>query len=285
LVGGTIVVMRDFSAAGAFEHIERHRITHGTFVPVQLQRMLDHAKAAQRGASSLESIMCCGSPLPVTVKRGTRDWLDCNLIELYGLTEGIIAVLAPEDFDGKIESVGKPIPGQDIRIVGSDDREVASGQEGEIVGYGRLVMEGYHNRPDATAEATWTDKDGMRWLRTGDIGRLDEDGFLYVVDRKKDMIISGGQNIYPADIEAVMRDHPAILEVAVIGVKDRKWGETPIAVVVPREAPAASAEELVQWANERVGKQQRIRSVVFRDSLPRNPNGKILKRELRLEYS
>jgi acyl-CoA synthetase (AMP-forming)/AMP-acid ligase II len=229
--------------------------------------------------------MCCGSPLPVAVKRRVRDRLDCNLIELYGLTEGIVAVLAPEDFERKIESVGKPIPGQDIRIVGADDREAARAHEGEIVGFGRLVMEGYHNRADATSEATWIDPDGKRWLRTGDIGRLDEEGFLYVVDRKKDMIISGGQNIYPADIEAVMHEHPAVAEVAVIGVPDTTWGETPLAVVVARAGQSATAQQLVQWTNDRVGKQQRIRGVVFRDSLPRNPNGKILKRELRLEYS
>jgi acyl-CoA synthetase (AMP-forming)/AMP-acid ligase II len=285
LTGGTIVVMREFSAAGVFEHIERFRITHGAFVPVQLQRMLDCPDAAGRDVSSLESIMCCGSPLPVAVKRRVRDRLDCNLIELYGLTEGIVAVLAPEDFERKIESVGKPIPGQDIRIVGPDDREAARAQDGEIVGFGRLVMEGYHNRADATSEATWIDPDGKRWLRTGDIGRLDEEGFLYVVDRKKDMIISGGQNIYPADIEAVMHEHPAVAEVAVIGVPDTTWGETPLAVVVARAGQSATAQQLVQWTNDRVGKQQRIRGVVFRDSLPRNPNGKILKRELRLEYS
>jgi acyl-CoA synthetase (AMP-forming)/AMP-acid ligase II len=162
---------------------------------------------------------------------------------------------------------------------------VPQGAEGEIVGFGRLVMSGYHNRPEATAEATWASPDGTRWLRTGDIGRFDSEGFLYVVDRKKDMIISGGQNLYPADIEAVMRDHPAVAEVAVIGVKDSSWGETPVAVVVLQTPAATAAEQLVEWTNQRVGKQQRIRRVVFRDSLPRNANGKILKRELRNEYA
>jgi len=284
-VGGTMFVMPDFGSPSIFEHIERHRITHGAFVPVQLQRMLECTEAAGRDVSTLETIMCCGSPLPEAVKRGARDRLGCELIELYGLTEGIITVLAPEDFDAKITSVGKPIPGQDVRIVGDDDREVPRGQSGEIVGFGRLVMDGYHKRADATRDATWVDPHGLRWLRTGDVGRLDEDGFLYLVDRKKDMIISGGQNIYPADIEAVMRDHPAIGEVAVIGVKDATWGETPVAVVVPRAGAIPDAAQLVRWTNERVGKQQRIRDVKFRESLPRNPNGKILKRELRVEYA
>jgi len=281
--GGTIVVMEQSAPASIFEHIERHRITHSAFVPVQLQRMLECPEASAHDISSLESIMCCGSPLPTAVKRASRDQLHCDLIELYGLTEGIITVLAPEDFERKLDSVGKPITGQDIRIIDGDDREVPWGTEGEIVGFGRLVMDGYHNRPDATKEATWISPEGTRWLRTGDIGRLDAEGFLYVVDRKKDMIISGGQNLYPADIEAVMRDHPAVAEVAVIGVKDSTWGETPVAVVVLQAAAAIAAEQLVEWTNGRVGKQQRIRSVVFRDSLPRNANGKILKRELRNE--
>jgi acyl-CoA synthetase (AMP-forming)/AMP-acid ligase II len=245
--------------------------------------MLDAAGADRHELSSLETIMCCGSPLPPAVKRGIRDRLGCDLIELYGLTEGIITTLAPEDFDRRLESVGKPIPGQQLRIIGNDDREVSSGEQGEVVGYGRLVMEGYHNRPDATAEATWVDPAGLRWLRTGDIGRLDEEGFLYIVDRKKDMILSGGQNIYPADIEAIVREHPAVQEVAVIGVPSEKWGETPLAVVVLKVR--ATPEELVAFTNERVGRQQRISGVVFREALPRNPNGKILKRELRRELS
>jgi acyl-CoA synthetase (AMP-forming)/AMP-acid ligase II len=146
-----------------------------------------------------------------------------------------------------------------------------------------MLMAGYHGRPDANAEATWTDADGRRWLRTGDIGKLDEQGFLYVVDRKKDLIISGGQNIYPADIEAVIAAHPAVAEVAVIGVNSARWGETPLAVTVLREA-GADLEELKSWTNERVGKQQRIAGVVTVPELPRNPNGKVLKRELRVHY-
>jgi long-chain acyl-CoA synthetase len=283
LVGGTVVIMREFSPDGVFEQVERHRVSHGSFVPVQLQRMLDAAGADRHDLSSLETIMCCGSPLPPAVKRGIRERLGCDLIELYGLTEGIITTLAPEDFDRRLESVGKPIPGQQLRIVGNDDREVSSGEQGEVVGYGRLIMEGYHNRPEATAEATWIDAAGLRWLRTGDIGRLDEEGFLYIVDRKKDMILSGGQNVYPADIEAIMRDHPAVQEVAVVGVPNEKWGETPLAVVVLKAR--ATQEELVAFTNERVGRQQRISGVVFRETLPRNPNGKILKRELRRELA
>jgi acyl-CoA synthetase (AMP-forming)/AMP-acid ligase II len=280
-VGGTLVIMPSFSAAGLVEHIERHRITHGSFAPVQLQRLLELPNLAQHDCSSLQTIMCCGSPLAPDVKRGTRAALGCQLIELYGLTEGIITTLAPEDFDRKLSSVGKPIAGQELALLTDDGRIAPAGEPGEIVGCGRLVMEGYLNRPEATAETTWTAPDGRRWLRTGDIGRLDADGFLYIVDRKKDMILSGGQNIYPADIEIVMRAHADVGDVAVIGVPSAQWGETPLAVVVARSGRQPDPTALLAWTNARVGRQQRISGVVFRDELPRNPNGKVLKRELR----
>jgi acyl-CoA synthetase (AMP-forming)/AMP-acid ligase II len=285
LVGGTLVVMPSFTPRTLLGHIDRHRVTHGAFVPVQLQRIVESGEAERFDCSSLEAIMCCGSPLPPEVKRRARDTLGCALIELYGLTEGIITTLAPEDFDRKLESVGKPIPGQQLRLIDDAGREVAHGGSGEIVGLGRLVMSGYHNRPEATREATWTDPEGRRWLRTGDIGRLDEEGFLYIVDRKKDMILSGAQNIFPADIEHVMRGHPDVAEVAVIGVPSEKWGETPFAVVVARAGSNVDTSMLVEWTNARVGRQQRIAGAALRDSLPRNPNGKVLKRELRGFYA
>jgi acyl-CoA synthetase (AMP-forming)/AMP-acid ligase II len=288
LAGGTLVIMPSFSAAQLADTVARFRVTHGGFVPVQFQRLLELPDLGQYDFSSLQSIMCCGSPLPPALKRATRDTLGCNLIELYGLTEGIITTLSPEDFDGRIESVGKPIPGQQVTLVRDDDLPAGPGELGEICGYGRLVMEGYHNRPDATVEATWLDAQGRRWLRTGDIGRIDDEGFLYIVDRKKDMILSGSQNVYPADIESVMLLHPAVREVAVIGVPSERWGETPLAVVVPAGAAVESLPEaraLVEWTNARVGRQQRITDVVFVPELPRNPNGKILKRELRQRHA
>jgi acyl-CoA synthetase (AMP-forming)/AMP-acid ligase II len=287
LVGGTLVIMPGFTAEGLIVTIERERVTHGAFAPVQLQRVLELPDLAAHDLGSLQTIMCCGSPLAPTTKLAVRDSLRCDLIELYGLTEGIITTLAPEDFDRKLESVGKPAPGQQLEILTDDDRIAARGEAGEIVGCGRLVMDEYLNRADATAEATWTDVTGKRWLRTGDIGRLDADGFLTIVDRKKDMILSGGQNIFPADIEMVMREHPDVADVAVVGVPSARWGETPLAVVVLRErrGTGASADDLITWTNARVGKQQRISRVVTRASLPRNPNGKVLKRELRAEFA
>jgi acyl-CoA synthetase (AMP-forming)/AMP-acid ligase II len=283
LVGGTMVVMPAFTAAAALELMAREKVTHGTFVPLQLQRLLAAPGRAHHDLASLDTLMCCGSPLPIDVKRQFPEQFRCRLIELYGLTEGLCTILSPEDFAAKITSVGKPFLGTDLRIIGEDDSELAAGETGEIVGLGPLLMSGYYGNAAASSEATWTDGAGRRWLRTGDLGRLDADGFLYIVDRKKDMIISGGQNIYPADIEAVMRMHPHVSDVAVVGLRSTQWGETPVAVVVPHSASELSIEQLIEWTNARLGKQQRIRSIVCRAMLPRNANGKVLKRELRQE--
>ncbi|MGB5165042.1 MAG: AMP-binding protein, partial [Woeseiaceae bacterium] len=186
---------------------------------------------------------------------------------------------SPEDLLTKPDSVGQPCPGQRMVILDEDDNVLPPGEAGEIVGECRFLMAGYHANAAANEEATWIHPSGARWLRTGDIGKLDEDGFLYLVDRKKDMILSGGQNIYPADIEEVVTEHAAVAEVAVIGCESAKWGETPVAVVVA--SSSVDADELTAWANARLGKQQRIAATVFVDELPRNPNGKVLKRELR----
>jgi acyl-CoA synthetase (AMP-forming)/AMP-acid ligase II len=285
LVGGTMVVMPSFDAAAAIEVMAGERISHGTFVPVQLERLLAVPDLERYDLSSLDALMCCGSPLAPEVKRMFPRRFNCHLIELYGLTEGLCTILAPEDFENKMESVGKPFIGTDLRIIGEDDQEVLQGETGEIVGLGPLLMSGYHGNDLASAEATWSDSQGRRWLRTGDLGRLDADGFLYIVDRKKDMILSGGQNIYPADIEAVMRAHPDVADVAVVGVRSLQWGETPVAVVVPMPNTQLVAQALVEWTNARVGKQQRIRGVICRSALPRNANGKVLKRELRGELA
>jgi acyl-CoA synthetase (AMP-forming)/AMP-acid ligase II len=285
LVGGTLVVMPSFDAGAAVELMARERVSHGTFVPVQLQRLLAVPDLENHDLSSLDAFMCCGSPLALDVKREFPRRFGCHLIELYGLTEGLCTVLAPEDFERKTESVGKPFIGTDLRIVGDDDRELPQGEAGEIVGLSPLLMSGYHGNDAASSEATWTDPQGRRWLRTGDLGRLDADGFLYIVDRKKDMILSGGQNIYPADIEAVMRMHPDVADVAVVGVRSLQWGETPVAVVVAAPNTQPVEQALIEWTNARVGKQQRIRAVICRPNLPRNANGKVLKRELRQELA
>ncbi|MEM7762646.1 MAG: AMP-binding protein [Pseudomonadota bacterium] len=278
LAGGTLVVLPRFDATDCLQQIAAQGITHSTMVPVQLQRLLAAESFDPASVRHMQSLMCCGSPLPPVIKQAVVDAFGLAFFELYGLTEGLVTVLQPEEMSAKLSSVGRPCPGQEIVILNADDEPCAAGESGEIVGRGPLQMAGYHNRSDANAEATWTDDDGERWLRTGDIGKLDQDGFLYLVDRKKDMIISGGQNIYPADIESVLAGHPDVAEVAVIGVASERWGETPLAVVV---GEIDDPTTLRDWANDQLGKQQRIAAVVVHDALPRNPNGKILKRELR----
>jgi acyl-CoA synthetase (AMP-forming)/AMP-acid ligase II len=285
LLGGTIVVMPHFEAQACAALIEAERVTHGTFVPLQLARLLALADFAGHRLDSLDTIMCCGSPLPLEVKREFPRRTGAQLIELYGLTEGLCTILAPEDFAAKTASVGKPFLGTDLRILGEDDRELPAQVTGEIVGFGPLLMSGYHGRDDASAEATWVSPDGRRWLRTGDLGYLDADGFLYVVDRKKDMILSGSQNVYPADIEQVIASHPDVAEVAVVAARSARWGETPVAVVVARAGRAPDTRALMEWTNARVGRQQHIADVIWRNTLPRNANGKILKRELRAELA
>jgi len=285
LVGGTIVVMPHFEPHACAALIARERITHGNFVPLQLERLLALEDLGRHALDSLDTIMCCGSPLPLAVKREFPRRTGATLIELYGLTEGLCTILAPEDFATKTASVGKPFLGTDLRIIGEDGGELPAGAVGEIVGVGPLLMQGYNGRDEASAEASWQGPDGRRWLRTGDLGYLDADGFLYVVDRKKDMILSGSQNVYPADIEQVMATHPDVAEVAVVGARSRRWGETPVAVVVAKAGRSPDAAALIEWTNERVGRQQRIADVVLRGALPRNANGKVLKRELRAELA
>jgi acyl-CoA synthetase (AMP-forming)/AMP-acid ligase II len=284
MLGGSIVVRPGFDALDILKTIARDRITHTSMVPVQYQRLLEHPEFEAYDRSSMEAMMCCGAPLPLHVKEALFEKFPCGVIELYGSTEGVITTLAPEEAPGRMASVGRPLPGEDLMILDEDNRPVAQGESGEVVALSRFVMSAYWNNPAATAEVFWTDDEGRRWLRSGDIGRLDEAGFLTITDRKKDMIISGGQNIYPADLEAVLVRHPEVADCAVFGVPSERWGETPLALVVLREDAVANANALRDWANAQLGKQQRLHAVELRASLPRNANGKLLKRELRAPY-
>ena len=254
-------------------------------VPVQYQLLLTSNKFDDYDLSSIKATMCCGSPLAVAIKKELIKRLPGDFIELYGLTEGLVTILSPEEMENKIDSVGRPYPGQNIKIIGNNDKEVEKGQPGEIVGISRILMSGYLNNSQANKEATWLDNKNNKWFRTGDIGRIDDEGFLYLVDRKKDMIISGGQNVYPADIEAILSNRDEIKELAVIGVDSSKWGETPVAVIVAKENNIVDCEEIKEWLNTNVGKQQRVAMVLLTDKLPRNPAGKILKRQLREKYN
>ena len=284
MAGGTLVVRRGFDACAFPALVEQFGITNLSAVPVQYQRMLEAwatGSGPGRDLSSMRAMMCCGSPLPEAVKQGWFDLFPGKFIELYGTTEGVITTLDPEDATGRLMSVGRPLPGAEIVILGADDSPVPRGEAGEVAGRSAWMMAGYWRRPEATADATWIDDQGRPWLRTGDIGRLDAEGFLTVFDRKKDLILSGGQNVYPADIEEVLAGHAAVAECAVIGAPDPRWGETPVAVVARREGQTCSAEDLRAWVNARLGRFQRVSRVIFTGALPRNAAGKVLKRELR----
>jgi acyl-CoA synthetase (AMP-forming)/AMP-acid ligase II len=205
-----------------------------------------------------------------------------NLYDMYGFSEGFATMNKPHMHALKPDSVGTPVLGFDVKIIADDDTEAAPGQTGEIAGYGAGMMKEYHQRSDATDAVIWNAPDGRTFIRSGDIGKLDEDGFLYILDRKKDMIISGGFNVFPADIEAIIGENDRVLDVTVIGVPHDKWGETPLALVIPHEG--ADADQILAWSNERLAKHQRLSNVEFRDEFPRNALGKVLKRILREPY-
>jgi acyl-CoA synthetase (AMP-forming)/AMP-acid ligase II len=201
------------------------------------------------------------------------------------MTEGGgTCILEAREHPDKLHTVGRPAPGHDIRLIDDAGREAAPGEAGEIVGHSSAAMLGYHNQPAKTKEAEWLDASGRRFIRTGDIGRFDAEGFLVLLDRKKDMIISGGFNVYPSDLEAVLKQHAQVAEAAVVGVPSATWGETPVACVVLKSDSPIGEDALLQWANERLGKMQRLAAVHFVDALPRSPIGKVLKRELRDRY-
>ncbi len=284
LAGGTLVVHERFDAQAFLRTVAAERITHTAMVPIQFQRVVELLRAGTGDVSSMHAMMSCGSPLHESLKRDIFEYFPCGIVELYGLTEGIITTLDPEDAEGRWSSVGRPLVGTDIAIVDDQDRVVGHNQSGEIVSRGRIGMPGYWQREEANREALFVDADGRHWLRSGDIGYVDEEGFLYIVDRKKDMILSGGQNIYPQDIEAILVDSPLVDDVAVIGLPSTRWGETPVALVVPRTDANGDSAGLLDWANSRLGRQQRLADVILVNDLPRNPNGKILKRELRKQF-
>lgn len=276
-LGATYVLHRQFDADELIRTVKRERVTHTMMVPSQIVAMLG-APAFDPGAmQSLQMILSLGAPLHREHKDELNRHFPGRFYELYGLTEGFLTILDREDAVRKDGSVGVPPQFSDIRIVREDGSPAAPMEVGEIVGRSPLLMPGYFGRPDLTAQAV---VDG--WLHTGDLGYLDADGYLFLVDRKKDMIDSGGVKVYPRDIEEVAVRHPLVQEAAVFGVPDERWGEVPLAAVVLKQPGAVAAVELREWINAHVGARfQRVREVVVMESFPRNAAGKILKREMR----
>ena len=279
-VGGSYILHESFDAARVIEDIAAWRVTHIILVPAQITAILESPAYTPQKLSSLEMLHNLGAPLHVRFKERINAELPGRFYELYGLTEGFMTILDKHDSIRKLGSVGCPPPFMEIRILREDGSDCAAGEVGEICGRSPCMMPGYYKRPDLTALAI---VDG--WLHTGDAGYLDDDGYLFLVDRIKDMIIVGGVNVYPHDIEDVLMAHPDVREVAVFGVQDAKWGEVPVAAVALRSGAQLDKKALIDWANTHVdAKFQRIKDVVFYQDFPRNAAGKTLKREMRAAY-
>jgi acyl-CoA synthetase (AMP-forming)/AMP-acid ligase II len=284
--GGCVVLIDKFDAERYLDLAARHRATHTMLVPVQYQRLMACPRFGAFDLSSFQMKFCTSAPFAAALKADVLARWPGGLVEYYGMTEGGgTCALAAHEHPDKLHTVGQPLPGHDIRVVDEDGRELPRGEIGEVVGRSGAMMTGYHQQPAKTAEAEWFDAEGKRFIRTGDVGRFDAEGFLTLLDRRKDMIISGGFNVYPSDLEAVLREHPAVAEAAVVGVPSAQWGETPVAWVVTRGGEAADAEALRQWVNARLGKTQRIAALHVVDELPRSAIGKILKTELRARHA
>lgn len=287
--GCTSVILRDLDPAALIGLIGEHRITHGFLVPVALQFMLMVPGAADADYSSLEVLVYGASPISEEVLAGAVNTFKCKFWQAYGLTEttGAVVNLPPSDHDPngpnkhRLRSCGLPGPGVEVRIVDNDaGRDADTGEVGEIWIRSPQVMKGYWQMPEETAKAITPDG----WFKTGDAGYVDADGYVYIHDRVKDMIVSGGENVYPAEVENVLMAHPGIADVAVIGVPHEKWGETPKAIVVRAPGVEVTEDEIIEFARERLARFKCPTSVDWTDALPRNPSGKILKKDLRAPF-
>jgi acyl-CoA synthetase (AMP-forming)/AMP-acid ligase II len=284
--GATGVVAREFDPHAIFDLLTKHRISKIMMVPTAMQIAVRHPGARTADFSFLSYIYYGGSPIPPDLLRECMAVFGCGFVQMYGMTEtsGTIVALAPEDHGGTggdhSGSVGRALPGVELKIVDSVGRELPVGESGEIATRSIANMAGYYNRPDATAETI--DADG--WLRTGDAGFVDTGGYVHLRDRVKDMIISGGENVYPVEVENALRGHPEVADVAVIGVADDKWGERVVAVIVPKAGTTPTRDSIVAWSRERIAAYKSPKTVEFVAELPRNASGKVLRRELRVQF-
>jgi len=277
-VGACLTLVPKFDPGEALATMQRDRVTHFYGVPTMFGALLHYPERESFDTSSLRTCITGGASMPVEVLRGFEEAFDAVVLEGYGLSEtSPVACSNHPDRERKAGSIGTPIEGVEMRVVDENDQPVAQGEVGEIVIRGHNIMKGYWQRPEATAEA-------MRggWFHSGDMARTDEDGYFYIVDRKKDLIIRGGYNVYPREVEEVLYEHPKIREAAVVGVPHDEWGEEIGAAVVLHEGEELSAEEVSAYVKERIAAYKYPRVVWFIDDLPKGPTGKILKREIAL---
>ena len=284
--GGTVVLMKKFDARGFLQLAERRRATHTMLVPVQYNRIMALADFDRYDLSSFVFKTSTSAPFSAALKAEVVARWPGLLVEYYGMTEGGgTCLLVANAHPDKLHTVGRAVDGHDIRLIDDDGKEVPAGATGEVVGRSPAMMTGYHARAEATDAALWFDAQGNRFIRHGDVGLFDDDGFLTLLDRKKDLIISGGFNIYPTDLEAVLSQHPAVAECSVIGIASETWGETPVGFYVPHTGVDASIEDILDWTNAQLGKTQRLSALHAIAELPRSTIGKVLKRDLRDQLS
>ena len=280
-LGGRLIITRKFNPEGVLRLIEKEKITHAFFVPSQYHSLLNVSGKETYDISSIKSLVSGGAPLSAGQKKDIVDFFECDFYEHYGSTEsGILTMLKFSDNHKAIDSVGKTWMNTEMRIIDSDGNEQPTGEAGEIIGKRPIMFKEYYGDEHLTQSVLLPGG----WCKTGDVGKVDEQGYLHIVGRTQDMIISGGVNIFPVDIERVLDDHPKVKESAVIGLPHEKWGEAVCAVVVSKDGEVLSEDELHAYSRERLSGYQSPKRIRIVDSLPRNPTGKVLKTELRERY-
>lgn len=283
-VGGTISVMK-FEPDDFIHVVRERRPTFSLIVPTMAHKLLDDPEIHKVDWSCFDCLLTGGAPMPQDLKQHVRKLTGNRLGELWGFSEGVGTLIQPHEMGEHLDSVGRALPETELRVLDENDREVPAGVSGELVGRSTWMMARYHNRPDATEQVVWRSSRGIEYLRTGDIGVRDVDGWVTIRGRRKDMILSGGLNVYPIDIEEVLRRHASVSDCAVVGVPHEMWGETPVAFVILEKGAGVRSEPLKEWANGLLAKHQRLRDVVITRAFPRNALGKVLKRELVDAYS
>lgn len=280
--GGTAILMQKFDCERWLELAQQHSATHTILVPVQYQRLMDFDGFDDYELSSFTHKFCTSAPFSAELKAEVLNRMPGGLIDVYSMTEGgVVCVLVAHAHPDKLHTVGVPWGDSEVFTIDEDLNRLPTGEVGELVGRSRTMMSGYHNQPEKTQEAIWLDESGKRWQRMGDMGRIDEDGFITLLGRSKDMIISGGFNIYPPDLEDALMKHDDVVDAAVVGVPSKDWGETPFGFVVARNGVELNLDELKEKTNAELGKTQRLSTLRQIKELPRSHIGKILRTELR----
>ena len=280
--GGFARIMDKFDVTGYLDHAQADRTTHTMLVPVQYQRLMAHDGFANYDLSNFIIKFCTSAPFPAELKADVVKRWPGGLVEIYGMTEGgVVCMLQAHNFPDKLHTVGQPVTGHELIVLDDDDNRLPAGSKGVLTGRSPTMMSGYKNQPEKTREMEWRDEDGNIWLKTGDIGIVDEDGFVSIVGRAKDMIISGGFNIYPKDLEELLEAQAEVAEAAVVGMPSDAWGETPVGFVRLHPDASSTPDAILERVNGQLGKTQRISVLYPIDEMPRSHIGKLLKTDLR----